>query len=385
MAESLYEFDSGGDTDLVLVTNRLHFQWKRDLLWLGTDEETSTDDASAEHEESPRELSEDMEIVSEENACEEPAEDASYERFDEPLGEDQSTDGQIRMRLRVSSRHLILASRVFRAMLEGPFKEGSVPQSGRRQISASKWDPEALITLMNIIHGRHREVPRSLSLEALAHFAIVVDYYGCHEVVEVFANMWLKILERNRPSEYAKDCMLWLLTSWVFSHSDLFKCAMDMTLRQSRKLVVAMDLPIPGEVLSKIDQKRQEALTKFFEYVYNLFDSLCDQDHCSLECSCMLLGHLTKELKRNGILSPRVTSPFDGHSVKTVRAMVKEFKTLENWDDDHCVATGLYYRDEQKSVPTCNARTYLDPVVKSMTEGFHGLKLDDFSCLIDRN
>ncbi|QPC65948.1 hypothetical protein HYE67_008179 [Fusarium culmorum] len=50
----------------------------------------------------------------------------------------------VNVRMRVSSRHLILASSTFRAMLEGPWIENfSHSQSGPAQIMTSNWDPVA--------------------------------------------------------------------------------------------------------------------------------------------------------------------------------------------------------------------------------------------------
>lgn len=107
---------------------------------------------------------------------------------DEPRGNCQLEGKQIPIRMRVSLQHLILASPVFQTMLDEPFKEGTVCESGR-QIITRTWDAEAMTIILNIIHGRHREVPRSLSLETLAKFAIVVDYYEFHEVVELFVDI----------------------------------------------------------------------------------------------------------------------------------------------------------------------------------------------------
>ncbi|CAJ2508725.1 Uu.00g137510.m01.CDS01 [Anthostomella pinea] len=46
-------------------------------------------------------------------------------------------------------------------------------------ICAEDWDANALSILMYVIHGRHRGVPRSASLELLTKIAVLVDYYKC--------------------------------------------------------------------------------------------------------------------------------------------------------------------------------------------------------------
>ncbi|KAM0337502.1 hypothetical protein ACHAPQ_003073 [Fusarium lateritium] len=92
---------------------------------------------------------------------------------------------------RVSSRHLSLASPVFRAMLESKFKESRLNEQGLYEIQATEWDAEALVILLDIIHGHHRDVPKQISVETLSHIAIIVDYYGCHEIMELVFTAWM--------------------------------------------------------------------------------------------------------------------------------------------------------------------------------------------------
>jgi len=48
-------------------------------------------------------------------------------------------------------------------------------------ITGENWDEEALLILMNIIHGHTQEVPRTVDLELLTRMAEIVDYYELHE------------------------------------------------------------------------------------------------------------------------------------------------------------------------------------------------------------
>ncbi|EWG36155.1 hypothetical protein FVEG_00295 [Fusarium verticillioides 7600] len=61
-----------------------------------------------------------------------------YQVFSElyPDGENETPNFEVEVHMRVSSRHLILASRIFRAILEGPWKEGNPSSGPIRQISA---------------------------------------------------------------------------------------------------------------------------------------------------------------------------------------------------------------------------------------------------------
>ncbi|KFA71736.1 hypothetical protein S40288_09676 [Stachybotrys chartarum IBT 40288] len=125
------------------------------------------------------------------------------------------------IRMRVSSRHLCLASHYFEKMLSGPWKERLPKQEGLHKIYVHDWDAEALVIVFDIIHGHHRSVPRSISLEMLAKTAAIVDYFGCHEAVDIFADVWIQSLKGQIPKSYGKESILWLSISCVFSRRDL--------------------------------------------------------------------------------------------------------------------------------------------------------------------
>ncbi|KAM0304868.1 hypothetical protein ACHAPM_002985 [Fusarium culmorum] len=169
--------------------------------------------------------------------------DQSYPRGSLPDG------SSTQIEFRVSSRHLSLASPVFRAMLESEFKESHLNEQGLYEVQASEWDAEALVILLDIIHGHHRDVPRRISAETLSHVAIIVDYYGCHEIMELVLTAWLTYL--GEPKDFVKqDPMRWLFISWVFKQELLFTVATEMLLMyENGKYVV--DLPIPQPILGR--------------------------------------------------------------------------------------------------------------------------------------
>ncbi|KAF4338325.1 dynamin family [Fusarium beomiforme] len=197
---------------------------------------------------------------------------------------------QVEIQMLVSGKHLELASSYFKKMFSGPFMEGKADHSGLRRVTASNWDPEAFNIVLTIMHGYHRDVPRSLGLEMLAKLAMIVDYYDCHEIIELYADICGKLIE-------AEDCF-----------------------------------PIPSDLLEQIDIARQDYLNKVFSATYDLLDRLQEQPECSYECSSMLLGVLTKELKNHGILSPRSELPFYGLSIEGSKDMIKGFK-VPHWYD----------------------------------------------------
>lgn len=86
-----------------------------------------------------------------------------YKVFSKLSPGDENHNPEAEVRMRVSSRHLTLASRVFRAMLQGPWIEAALSSQPIRQISTEGWDALALAIVLDCIHGRHFEIPTKIS------------------------------------------------------------------------------------------------------------------------------------------------------------------------------------------------------------------------------
>ncbi|KAF4338699.1 hypothetical protein FBEOM_7405 [Fusarium beomiforme] len=114
---------------------------------------------------------------------------AKYDGDDNHL---QATPDVVRMK--VSSRHLILAAKLFCIMLTCPYAESfsTSSQSGVRQISTTSWDAKALAIVLDIIHGRLNLIPKDVGLSLLTRIATIVDYYEFHESMRLIKDKWLK-------------------------------------------------------------------------------------------------------------------------------------------------------------------------------------------------
>ncbi|KAM5346114.1 hypothetical protein ACJ41O_009119 [Fusarium nematophilum] len=203
----------------------------------------------------------------------------------------------IEVRFRVSSGHLSLASPFFRAIFEGSFSERTRNERGLYEIKAFEWSAGALLILLDIIHGHHRSVPRSVDLDVLEQIAVLVDYYQCHEIVELFAERWIAASDDALPKDYGQPCMSWLFIAWVFSDAKLFNSMASMSVRLS-KGPLETSLPLPGAIFDKIESRRQALSDEVVDNVYGLLESLwATTDGCCIECSCMLLGSLMKQMR----------------------------------------------------------------------------------------
>ncbi|CAG1998623.1 unnamed protein product [Fusarium graminearum] len=313
---SAYVFDSNGDTRIILSTYMAQsFKWEADKIWIEPEKPTShiinshddeADPGFNDSDPSPDSTNLIAQYLDYRETCEVPLD-------------------KVELRMLVSGKHLELASPIFKTMLTGPFIEGNADSSGLRRITASDWDPEAFKIVLTIMHGYHRDVPGLLSLEQLAKVAMIVNYYDCLESVEIYRTIWLGLWS-GMPTIYGRDCVLYVLLSWVLSNPVPFQTMTQLALRHSQRLIEAEDLPIPADIFKEIDIARQSAIAEVFSAIYELLDRLQDEQECSFECSSMLLGVLTKELGNHRILYPRITPPYNGFSIEGLKKMIKRLK-----------------------------------------------------------
>ena len=128
----------------------------------------------------------------------------------------------------VSSKHMMLASPVFKAMLQAStFKEGqTLSAAGKVEVPLPEDDPNAFEVVLNIIHGRNKLVPRVLSLEMLTSVSLLVDKYQMAEAVQCFSDTWIGALIEDLPEVYPSkmpgSVLRWLQISWVFENNEVF-------------------------------------------------------------------------------------------------------------------------------------------------------------------
>lgn len=121
----------------------------------------------------------------------------------------------------------------------------------RHEIAATEWNTEVLLHLMNIIHGHHSKVPTQVDLDTLVHFSILVDYYKCHEITNVFARLWIDKLRVKLVVVSRVEIILpWIFVTWVFSKTTMFGYMTEQAIKDSKGPLEAMGLPLPPAILS---------------------------------------------------------------------------------------------------------------------------------------
>jgi hypothetical protein len=179
------------------------------------------------------------------------------------LEDEIALDATPNVYMRVSSRHLILASAMFKSMLgSDTYREGGELLSNGHLVIKLSDDPDELIILMHIVHGMMRKVPRSLPLHTVAGLANLINYYQLHEAVEPFPDIWIENLdfEAFQRSYKPKAVLRWLLISWVFQKRDQFeKMTQTLIYESDDKLQEVVDhesIPIPASIISEFKSPR---------------------------------------------------------------------------------------------------------------------------------
>ncbi|PGH10547.1 hypothetical protein AJ80_07493 [Polytolypa hystricis UAMH7299] len=297
-----------------------------------------------------------------------------------PSGLDLFDD--LKARIRVSSKHLKLASAYFRRQLEGDWREShDLKSKGFVEIPVLG-DFHAIVILMNVIHGYTRKVPRSVDLNMLTNMAILVDYYEFHEAVEVLTEMWIGNLEQSLPTTYSPDLVKWVSISFVFRKKDIFQKMTTIAQRHAKSAIQTLNLPILYRVIDEIDLRRRQSLSRIVSALHNLIvefrkDSIPCKEGNTFECNSMLLGTLTKEMESRGLLhcDPELAS-FDGISFEVMVTSIRNIRSSQ-WASVRRTHHNDHYYNSPRS-HSCQLGSHIIPFIESLEPSMCGLNLDDF-------
>ncbi|KAI1751678.1 hypothetical protein F4782DRAFT_531192 [Xylaria castorea] len=227
-------------------------------------------------------------------------------------------------RFKASSKHLALASTFVKKMTTGPWREATeIHDDGLLHWNFDGFDATAISTILSIIHGLNRRVPRTVDLSMLAQIARVVDYLDCHEVMELYASIWVNHLGESTPGSSKKDWDSWISITGVFQNPAIFQDWTRVAIVEKLNCPPSLELPILSQAYDKIDQWRQLHLDKILSCVYDHVDRLSEHTTCSVECDAVLLGTLIRRMRANSLPSLRPTRPYEGLSVSSVVKAIK--------------------------------------------------------------
>lgn len=132
---------------------------------------------------------------------------------------------------------------------------------------------------------------------------------------------------------------------------------------------IVISWPLLIQDAEQIDKARQNSLGDIFSAIYDLLDLLQEEPVCSYECSSMLLGLLTKELRKYGILSPRSAQPFYGFSIEGSKDIINGFRTPHWYTARGARSNGNH---------SCTIQQKLSPALDKVENGLRIFDLQDF-------
>lgn len=155
--------------------------------------------------------------------------------------------------LRLSSKHLMLASPRLRKMFTGDWREATEKNEDGLLTwrVGDSFDPSAFITVMNIVHGRNKDVPRVVDLESLAKIAVVTDDLQCDDAIGIYPDAWINGLKNSLPSTYCRELIFWIMISFFFHDQHTFSSATRTAILGSDNEVPSLGVPIHEDIISK--------------------------------------------------------------------------------------------------------------------------------------
>ncbi|EPE28625.1 hypothetical protein GLAREA_09746 [Glarea lozoyensis ATCC 20868] len=193
-----------------------------------------------------------------------------YLFYDRQLVDDWWKPDMIKYHLQVSSKHLILASKPFRVMLQSPyFAEGEALRSGKGA-EVQLPDDEPSLPLQPPLFSDSKHEPREIrqSIKMLLEISILVDKYMLEEAAVPFAKLWMQVLPRAWSVSCPKIMVAQLYIAWAFKLDTFHEWAQSVVRRTSEeefeKAVDMYDgiLMLPDHLLKGVSNKRSAILDK---------------------------------------------------------------------------------------------------------------------------
>ncbi|KAL6890808.1 hypothetical protein GGI43DRAFT_414851 [Trichoderma evansii] len=227
----------------------------------------------------------------------------------------------------VSRKHLMLASRRASKVLEGSLKEATPEEDGLFHWNFEPiFDAKAFEIVMKIIHGQTRDVPVTVNVCMLSQITAIVDDLECQNSVWFFAKGWLSQIKGQIPRGMSEDLMRWILISFVFEESEIFKTVTGIAIGNSTDIMLTLDLPIRSKILEDMSTRRKSIFSNLIYRLHNLESQLLEQSlGCNQGCRAMMLGTFSQGLKLNSLL-PLPLPPYYTLRVTSILLQLRKIK-----------------------------------------------------------
>ncbi|KAF8865161.1 hypothetical protein BDZ45DRAFT_796959 [Acephala macrosclerotiorum] len=326
------DYEANGPADLD-VRDTASAELSKDSSALALTDNTSTPDFPIPHvkdgEENPREQSQ------EDVSTPVPTSRTSPSDTPTPVKKEQ-----LEFEMLVSSKQLMLASPVFKAMLGPHFLEGQPLAQGNTKINLPGNDPEAFIILLGAIHGPADKVLEKISLRTLVQLSVLVHKYEVLESIKLHIEAW--IVDLWRPRKLSRSTVLaWLSIFWVFQVKKCFEDLSKVVQRQITSQLRIEVLPIPKHVLGAMEAARRHSISELIGVLNKMIIAYSSRrvqctstfgasSHLSTPekrgaCDSLILGSLIRSLSRHG-LWPLPAHPYNGITLVHLADIVRDLK-----------------------------------------------------------
>ncbi|KAJ5903149.1 hypothetical protein N7504_005532 [Penicillium tannophilum] len=320
--------------------------------------------------------------VAEEHLAEEPTAEAAEElTVKEAISEESFAEVAVHscFRIQVSAKHLTFASPVFKKLLTGGWKESiTYFQKGSVEITAETWDIDALMIVLQAIHGQHYLMPETLTLDMLAKVAVIADYYDCKNSLYLLKDKWIENLEEKVPTTVSRNLVLWLWIAWFFERSSQFKLSTCIAMSQSNSWIDSLGLPIPDNIIDTMNQSREKAIESLIVFLHETRDAFLDGPRgCSFECRSIMYGSLTKHMQSSNLLLPKPEAPFPGLNYGHLVQKAMSF-TSPKWFESASTYSSYGSSYGTRIRHTCDDSSF-ESVFAILKDPFEGLELNRFT------
>ncbi|CAK7565585.1 MAG: hypothetical protein SEPTF4163_003504 [Sporothrix epigloea] len=209
---------------------------------------------------------------------------------------------------------------------------------GRIHVVLEGLDADAVITVLNIVHGRGGKdrVPKAISLEALARIAVVIDKFKLQHAVDIYADRWVDALGHPSARNSPRELTLWIYIAYVFQHDNIFQEATKLAAVQlTGPLPALANLPLRAKIVRDLDAQRQAVIEGALQIIRDTINTLIvDEDIGDgedqkgvINSDTFLLGALLRTLHRQKVFWPHLAAPYTGISVTAITSAAHDVQT----------------------------------------------------------
>ncbi|KAJ3545674.1 hypothetical protein NM208_g2393 [Fusarium decemcellulare] len=256
-----------------------------------------------------------------------PPQDLRYKPFSDV---DKKGDSIMETRLKVSVKHLTLASRRAKVMFASNFIEAQPDAEGYRHWKFEPiFDPSAFEIVMYAVHGKTQKLPDTVTLETLTQIAVIVDDLETYQALCFAAKRWIKRLgDQGGKGPFQIDLTRYILVSFVFDEPEMFGAMTKRAIFHNNQPLHSFELPIRPKILDAINARREAIIKTAISKIHYLIREIIHRarliDCSDHMCESIVLGTIIKET--GNIMIPRIAPPYSGLCIATLHQLSTGFK-----------------------------------------------------------